>query len=230
MGSGTLHAVKGEYHADFNQFEESVSKGEKIDANLDIKVLSLTARGTDGKIVNHEKYIKEQIEKHHDHSIIVSLVYGSKSGIEDNLDIIDKIDQNNIIWTVDMCQFRHSKKIIHKLLDKNGCVLITGSKFYQAPPFCGALLVNKSFLNRLEQGDLQQFSRLKTIFSSYDFPSSIRKEVNLEPKLNIGLRLRWACSINEIQKFRKYPQGPVRKKINQWNEFIINLLHQSGSF
>lgn len=230
LGSGTLHAVKGEYHASFNQFEERVEKGSKVHPDFNIKVVSLTARGDDGKIINHEAYIKELIKQHHDHSIIVSLVYGSKSGIEDNLDIINKIDREDIIWTIDMCQFRHSREFIHNLLSKNGCVMITGSKFYQAPPFCGSLLINQKMMDQLKKGDLTQFSKLKTVLSAYDFPKSIRDQVNIPFKKNIGLRLRWACSLNEIKKFKQIPKASVRAKIKAWNSFINDEMNASEEF
>jgi len=230
LGSGTLLAVKGEFHANNNQFDESVVKGDKVDPASAIKVLSLSARGEDGKIINHKDYILEQINKHPNHSIIVSLVYGSKSGIEDNLNIMDKVDREDVIWTIDMCQFRHSKKIIHRILDKNGCIMITGSKFYQAPPFCGSLLVSRHIMDQLKQGDLSKFEKLRPVLSSYDFPASIRKMTNLPNRMNIGLRLRWACSLNEIRKFRKIPRHPVTKKIGQWNDFITEQLSNSPEF
>ncbi len=230
LGSGTLHAVKGEYHANFNQFEEPIEKGKKVHDDLNVNVLSLSARCEEGKIINHEDYIKEQIEKHANHSIIVSLVYGSKSGIEDNLDIIHKIDREDIIWVIDMCQFRHSRELIHRLLSKNGCVMITGSKFYQAPPFCGSLLINKKMMHELEKGDLSLFSKLKTVVSGYDFPKSIRQKVNIPLRKNIGLRLRWECSLMEIKQFKQIPNEKVRDKIIAWNDFINQELNKYPAF
>ena len=153
-----------------------------------------------------------------------------KSGIEDNLELIDRIDRPDIIWTVDMCQFRHSRKIIHRLLEKNACVMITGSKFYQAPPFCGALLVPQKFMRVLENGHLSLFSKLGKLFSAYDFPPSIRKEIHLEKRQNIGLRLRWACSLNEIAKFRKIPKEIAKAKIAEWNAFVMAKLEKSSCF
>lgn len=230
LGSGTLAAVQGKYHADFNQFEAQIEKGGKVHEDFNVKVLNLNARSEDGKIINHEDYIKEQVELHQDHSIIISLVYGSKSGIEDNLDLINKIERDDIIWMIDMCQFRHSRSIIHRLIESNGCVMITGSKFYQAPPFCGALLTSQKMLEDLKQGDLQQFAKLETVFSGYDFPKSIRNDVGIPLRKNIPLRLRWACSLHEIKQFKKIPANVVREKIQQWNAFINQSLNASESF
>jgi hypothetical protein len=230
LGSGTLHAVKGEYHAEFNQFEEMVEKAGRISPDMDVEVLFLNARGLDGKIINHETYIKDQVDKHPDHSIIVSLVYGSKSGIEDNLDLIDKIDRDDIIWSVDMCQFRHSRKIIHRLLDKNACIMITGSKFYQAPPFCGAMLVSHQMMEDLARGDIRKFSLLDRVLSGYDIPAVFRKGTGLPMRKNVGLRLRWACSLNEMKHFREIPRSDALEKISAWNSFVMGKLEASPDF
>ena len=230
LGSGTLFAVRGEYHADYNQFEEKVPKGQKICPAFDIKVLYLDARDMDGNIINHEAYIKEQIDRHSNYSIIGSLVYGSKSGIQDNLDMIDHFEREDIIWNVDLCQFRHDLSTIHRILDKQGCVMITGSKFYQAPPFCGAMLVNKSFLKQLEGGDYGVVPMFKELLSAYDFPKFMRDKTGLDARQNIGLRLRWACFLNERKKFMTIPEPVVNDIIDRWNTLLSRTMMAHEEF
>ena len=58
LGSGTLYAVRGEYYANYNQFEEAVPRGQKVWPGFNIKVLHLDARDIDGNIINHEAYIR----------------------------------------------------------------------------------------------------------------------------------------------------------------------------
>lgn len=230
LGSGTLFAVRGQYHGQFNQFEEETPKGSYINSSNKVDVVDLQARSRDGRIVNHTEFIRDQVASHPGHSIVMSSVYGSKSGIEDSLDIIDKIDREDVIWSIDMCQFRHSRKIIHRLLDRNGCVMITGSKFYQAPPFCAALLVSKPFMERLKKGQLNLFSELKQLLSAYDFPKSIREQTGLKFRQNVGLRLRWECSIREMEAFRDYPKEEVRAMVTAWNNFITEQLSADEAF
>lgn len=230
LGSGTLFAVRGEYHANNNQFEEAIPKGQKISPSFNIKVLYLDARGIDGKIINHEPYIGEQIKRHQNHSIVGSLVYGSKSGIQDNLNMIDRFDRNDIIWNVDLCQFRHHLSTIHRILDKNGVVMITGSKFYQAPPFCGAMLVSKKMMKKIKEGNFDILSKFSNVFSAYDFPESIREETGLEKRQNIGNLLRWACFLNERKKFSELSEEDVHQVVKRWNKFINTELEQSEEF
>ncbi len=230
LGSGTLFAVRGEYHANYNQFEETVKKGQKISPSFNIKVLYLDARGIDGKIINHEPYIEEQIKRHQNHSIIGSLVYGSKSGIQDNLNMIDRFDREDIIWNVDLCQFRHHLSTIHRILDKNGVVMITGSKFYQAPPFCGALLVSNAMMEKIKGGNFEVVSKFNKVFSAYDFPASIRQQTGLEYRQNIGNLLRWACFLNERKKFAELSEDTVHELVTRWNKFINQQLENSKEF
>jgi len=230
LGSGTLFAVRGEYHADYNQFEEALPKGQKICPFFNIKVLYLDARDMDGNIINHEAYIKEQIERHSNYSIIGSLVYGSKSGIQDNLDMIDNFERDDIIWNVDLCQFRHDLSTIHRILDKQGFVMVTGSKFYQAPPFCGALLVSKSFMAALEKGSYEVLAMFKQLLSAYDFPKSMQAKTGLDKRRNIGLRLRWACFLNERKKFMAIPDEEVNSIISRWNQLISSTMQSQDVF
>jgi len=230
LGSGTLYAVRGEYHANHNQFEDKVSKGQKICPSFNIKVLYLDARSINGKIIDHEDYIHDQIKRHQYHSIIGSLVYGSKSGIQDNLNMIDKFDRGDIIWNVDLCQFRHDLPTIHKILDKQGCVMITGSKFYQAPPFCGALLVSKEFMAKIKEGNFEIFSKFNEVFSAYDVPEDIRAKTGLTKRKNIGTRLRWACFINEREKFAAIEDEDINEIEERWGRFINAQLKKYPEF
>lgn len=230
LGSGTLYAIRGEYHAAFNQFEEAVPKGQKVWPGFNIKVLHLDARDIDGKIINHEAYIREQISRHSNYSIIGSLVYGSKSGIQDNLDMIDNFERKDIIWNVDLCQFRHDLKTIHNILDKQGCVMITGSKFYQAPPFCGAMLVHKDLTKALEKGDYSVVPMFKDLMSAYDFPKSLRAKAGLVNRKNIGLHLRWTCFLNERVRFQQIPDEAVNIIIDRWNDSVRTVLEKNPEF
>ena len=230
LGSGTLYAVRGEYYANYNQFEEAVPRGQKVWPGFNIKVLHLDARDIDGNIINHEAYINEQISRHSNYSIIGSLVYGSKSGIQDNLEMIDSFDRKDIMWNVDLCQFRHDLKTIHSILDKQGCVMITGSKFYQAPPFCGALLVNKDMMKSLENGDFSVVSTFKDLMSAYDFPESLRAKTGLPYRQNIGLHLRWACFLNERSAFQEIPENEVNDVIDRWSETVRTELESHEEF
>jgi len=108
--------------------------------------------------------------------------------------------------------------------------MITGSKFYQAPPFCGALLVHKDLMKELEKGDYSVVPTFKDLLSAYDFPESLREKTGLPYRQNIGLHLRWACFLNERRQFQEIPEGEVNEVIDRWSESVRTELEKHEEF
>lgn len=231
LGSGTKMAAQGKYYSEFNQFGERVPIGEKL-IHAPIESVFFNARSPKGKILNNEATIAELVRKHPDFSIIINLVYGSKSGIEDNLSIIDHIQGDNLIWNVDMCQFRHSGDLIQKLLSKGSMVMITGSKFYQAPPFAAAILVPENLSKKLENINNWETARdFARVLSSYDIPNTFRARVPfLSKQLNIAAALRWASTLSEIEKYNSIPTDETERVIELWNNHIVERIGSIDGF
>ena len=139
LGSGSGYASESRFYANYNQFGDKIPKGEFVDSEHISEVHYLDARDKEGNILDRSKSVKEIIDANKDAAVVGSLVFGSKSGIKDDLDIIDPDD--GTMWVVDLCQFRVDPKLIHELLEKGVMIMLTGSKFFQAPPFCAAMLV-----------------------------------------------------------------------------------------
>lgn len=231
LGSGTRLAAEGKYYADYNQFGEKVSKGNSILKDEKIETYFCQARCKDGFILNNQEEIIELVNEHPNHTIIINLVYGSKSGIEDNLDLIDKIKGDNILWNTDLCQFRHSKEIINKLISKNSTVMITGSKFYQSPPFCAAVLVPKNILKKIPlKTDPENINKFGTVFSSYDCPPYLRKRLGLRETLNASRIIKWRATLEEIEKFNTLPKHKVQEKIIAWRNAVIKFLKEHKEY
>lgn len=231
LGSGTKLAAKGKYYANYNQFGEKTEKGASIIKENNIETYFCRARCEKGEIINNQDEIIEIVNKHPDHTIIINLVFGSKSGIEDNLELIDKIKGDNIFWNTDLCQFRHSKAIIKKLIEKNSTVMLTGSKFYQCPPFCAAILIPKDIFNKIsENKNDKNISEFNTVFSSYDFPTSLRNELGLNKKINPARILKWSYTLEEIEKFNAIPKPIVQEKIDAWRTVVLTALEKHEEF
>lgn len=231
LGSGTKEAAQGQYFNRYSQFGEELPQGDYIVGPDAMETYFFKARSEKGEILNNEDRIEALINNHPDHTIIVNLVYGSKSGIEDNLNLIEKFHADNVMWNVDMCQFRHSSKIINNLLSKNALVMITGSKFYQSPPFCAAMLMPEPLFSKIEQVENWDATRhFNRIFSKYDVPAPIRDKVKLNDKFNVPGALRWACAINEIKRYNEIPDYISDPKILAWNRFVCGKMDESPYF
>lgn len=230
LGSGSKAAAEGIYFSEWSQYGKKLPIGSQVSKRLNSKVFYLPARNETGNIVNRNQAIKDLIKTHPNKLIIGNLVFGSKSGIKDDLAIIDEFKEG-VMWVVDMCQFRTDRELIQDLISKGALISITGSKFYQAPPFCGALLVPKIWTNKFKNRDAGILKNFNLLFTSFDYPlelESMRKD--LPQFKNLGLRLRWEIALNEMELFLAYPQEKSNTLIRRWNQVVIGRLAQSDSF
>ena len=231
LGSGTINAGQGKYFAGTNQFGASIPKGDAIIDQSFIETQYLSARCAKGTIEDPKDNLKDLIKTNPDKNIIVSLVVGSKSGIEDNLSWIDELDADNVLWNVDMCQFRHTSELIERLTTKGVSVMITGSKFYQAPPFCGAILIPQRWLERINHiEELKHFDLFDKVFSKYDLPPALRSKTNLPEEINKGGVSRWLLTLKSINDLRSIGQDNISKVISNWNSFVNEELGKYEEF
>ena len=230
LGSGSLLANRGLYFGDETQVKKSVEKGTPLSPHLTVNYIAFPARDAEGGILDHRERIKAAVEKHKgEYSVLVNLVIGSKSGIEDNIAIIDEIDDPDILWVVDVCQLRASTRLIKQLLSKNCLLLTTGSKFYQAPPFCGAMLIPKTISDKMASGKLDRAYGYETIFSKYDIPTRFTHLRKTMPDVqNFGLTLRWESAILEMEKLQNYNEASVIRLTSQWNDTMVNAMAETG--
>ena len=219
VGSGSKPAAEVKYYAAFNQKGEHIEVNSKIcTQEIKTKCLYLNARNNDdGAVLQRAKEIESMVAEHIGKSpVIVNLVFGSKSGIEDDLGVIDTLqarygdDFTKLMFCVDMCQLRSEVGLLQELMSKNVQVMITGSKFFQAPPFCGALLVPKSLAESVDQcKDASMASAYKEVFSAHDFINPTMKNIatQLETFENKGLRTRWEVALDEMEKYQAIPKA-----------------------
>ena len=239
LGSGSKPAAEMKYYAGWNQ------KGEKLELNGNVckdeirtKCIYLPARTSSGNVVDRTAQISELVNENKGLPTIVNLVFGSKSGIEDDMSLIDSLqlkfgsDFKRLMFCVDMCQFRTEPSLLHNLISKNVLIMITGSKFYQAPPFCGALLTPQTMATALASCDASVASAYTEIFSSYDFPSPTMSNIaaKLEPFENKGLRARWEIALDEMAKYQALPNEKTSAAIRRWRQVVVGRLAQTDVF
>lgn len=74
---------------------------------------------------------------------------------------------------IDACQLRSQPENIHKYAANGFLTIITGSKFFCAPPFCGAVLLTPAALMELEAGHEQIPVGLMDYFTRHEVWSLI---------------------------------------------------------
>jgi hypothetical protein len=113
---------------------------------------------------------------------------------------------------VDACQTRLDPARVRAYLDRGWMVMITGSKFFTGPPFCGALLLPAAIVARLGGGlpaGLAQYSHRGA------WPPHAAARV-LPPGENIGLVLRWYAALAEMEALRDIPRVVVRDRLDRF--------------
>ncbi len=233
LGTGSILANTGRYFSEKTQILEKVEKGLPLRDDLEIQHILYPARAKDGSINNHKQAIYQAIEEHRKtHQIIVNLVIGSKSGIEDHISIIED-GPKDVTWVVDLCQMRATPQLFNELLSMNCLLMITGSKFYQSPPFCGALLVPESYAGDMYKTEVgaEVAQGFDTVYSKFDIPPSYRHlRKHFEEVENVGLTLRWEAAICESELLTNYSEREVTYAISTWNKQLKEYIGTKPTF
>jgi hypothetical protein len=232
LGTGSIYANQGRYHGQKTQILDQVTKGDLISLDLDIHYKSYRARNDEGRILDHRVELKKDIHQYKaDYEVIGNLVIGSKSGIIDNLSII-KEAEHDMTWVVDLCQLRASTKLVEKLIHLNCLIMITGSKFYQSPPFSGAMIIPKTLSAKLKNVNVINTFGFENVFSRYDFPPGMENISKHFPNYrNEGLLLRWEAAISEMERLlNQVSEERIMEIITAWNKAIIDRISESEYF
>ncbi|POF62723.1 hypothetical protein CFR73_08290 [Novacetimonas maltaceti] len=110
---------------------------------------------------------------------------------------------------VDACQTRLDPMRVRDYLDRGWMVMVTGSKFFTGPPFCGAVLLPAPVMARLS-------GRLPAGLAQYThqaaWPVGQARTV-LPAGHNIGLLLRWHAALAEMAALADVPRATVTQRL-----------------
>jgi len=107
---------------------------------------------------------------------------------------------------VDACQARLSRARLAWYLDQGFLVLITGSKFFAGPPFCGALLIPDAL--RTVVGRIAEVpAGLADYTARDDWPACFGLiRAHLPAAANVGQALRWRAALADIRAYFAVPE------------------------
>ncbi|ACI51595.1 conserved hypothetical protein [Gluconacetobacter diazotrophicus PA1 5] len=114
---------------------------------------------------------------------------------------------------VDACQARLDPARVRAYLDRGWMVMITGSKFFTGPPFCGALLLPAGVAARLDHGSLPV--GLADYSHRGAWPPCAAAGILL-PGENLGLVLRWYAALAEMTALQDIPRAVVRDRLDRF--------------
>ena len=119
---------------------------------------------------------------------------------------------------VDACQARIEPVLVRWYLLQGFPVLVTGSKFFTAPGFCGAVLFPRARLQRITKhgrlpAGLAPYARLEGSFGSRRCP---------------GLVLRWRAALHEMHAFALVEASEVRRRMVGVEAAVCAALSRDG--
>ncbi|CAN0176222.1 unnamed protein product, partial [Ectocarpus sp. 12 AP-2014] len=112
---------------------------------------------------------------------------------------------------VDACQLRLEDQNVRKYVSLGFLTLVTGSKFYCGPPFCGAVLFPPEALAELQAGHEHLPAGFDDYFTRHEVDSRYSTLRSRLPSWeNRGLLLRWASALTNMEAVKSIP----KKRLN----------------
>jgi asparagine synthase (glutamine-hydrolysing) len=236
IGAGTAPASIGAFFSSHAPFlganeEQYLSGFEGIDSFV------VPARTKDGDIINASKLMSEFCAQQlaQDSFPIIHGVFGGKTGVRDEVmpGSLDAGDKS--IGVVDACQGRFSLEELDVWLGQHSLVLFTTSKFYQAPPFCGAVIVPPSIAGKLANMDpptdmLTGRTGLAAFLTDKELPSCLeswKSALKNESNNNVGLALRWEAGLAAMKAVSHIPDDARLELSDEWASTVKNMIDEA---
>lgn len=219
-GSGVPLASHGWHFAQETALGASVCKGELVAGFPDDTIcVDLPLRDAEGQLRPEtevtaacQKDIQDQLAK--GRRVLLHVLDLSKTGLlAPNLKALEALcDQypGQLDVVVDACQARLMPERVQAYLARGWAVMVTGSKFFTGPPFCGALLLPDCWKARLDQGLLPE--GLAAYANKCEWPASPACR-GLASGFNHGLLLRWRAAQAEMAALGAIPSAVVAERL-----------------
>lgn len=162
---------------------------------------------------------------------IVHGVFGGKTGMRDEKMPCSMDGGEKSMGVVDACQGRFSLDELHQWLRQDSVVLYTSSKFYQAPPFCGAVIIPPTIAAKLrsspEPADMLSIDGLGGFLTDKELPDCLanwKPSLRKDSSANIGLALRWEAGLAGMEALEKIPDEKRTEAYKDWSKTVAKMV------
>jgi hypothetical protein len=240
IGAGSAPAACGKYFSTHVPLIGRISKdAQTLDGFEGVECVEIVARERCGNVVDASREMDDFIA----HSLskgsfpIVHGVFGGKTGLRDSKMPGSMEAGAKSLGVVDACQGRFSREEIKEWLDQDSLVLFTASKFYQAPPFCGAVIIPPRIAQKLRQAPVPSNKNMFSICGLGGFMT--QKELpdcmeHWKPHLpkdgfnNLGLVLRWEAGLAGMEALEDVPDKVRTEAVNEWAGFVSYMVNNEA--
>ncbi|MCQ8239463.1 hypothetical protein [Rhizosaccharibacter radicis] len=222
-GTGVPLAAAGRHFAADTARARPVRRGEAVSGfPADTIVRALALRTPDGTLrdaaeVDAECETLARAEAAAGRRVLMHRLDLSKTGLlAPGLPVLDGLHAelgDRIVTVVDACQARLDARRVRGYLRRGWMVVVTGSKFFTGPPFCGAVLLPPDAMRALRDPAALP-DGLSLYGSRLDWPEGTPAARTLQATPNTGMLLRWSAALAEMQAFAAVPPAEAARRID----------------
>ncbi len=231
-GTGVPLAAAGCHFAGDTARGGTVAKGEPIDGMpADTRVLRVAIRDRAGRLLDPAQVDEAcarmaQAEVAQGRLVLLHRLDLSKTGLlAPSTDCLRRLQDrlgDRLELLVDACQARLDRRRPQDWLARGWMVMVTGSKFFTGPPFCGALLLPPRLARRL-RGPGSLPAGLADYGGDADWPDGTampRQPGGPDEPVNLGLVLRWQAALAEMAALAQVPDRVARARTEAFLEGV----------
>lgn len=238
IGAGTAPAAVGEYFSTHAPFIGELNGLKKLDGFDGIEGCIIPARTKEGEVVDAAEKMKDFTNESiaNGHYPIVHGVFGGKTGVRDEVMPPSLEGGKKSLGVVDACQGRFTLKELNQWLEQDSLVLFTTSKFFQAPPFCGAVIVPGTIADQLFHSknipeEMLTTNGLGAYLTDKELPRCMDTWKNYlrdEGKNNVGLALRWEAGLVAMEELAGVSDEKRTANIDEWAAAVTQMVNDES--
>lgn len=238
IGAGSAPAAAGKYFSTHAPLMGRLTDDMKDLAGFqNVEAVEIVARTKDGSAIDAAQEMDDFIL----HSLskgsypIVHGVFGGKTGLRDKKMPGSLESGEKSLGVVDACQGRFSQAELKEWLDQDSLVLFTASKFYQAPPFCGAVIIPPRIAQKLREAPVPEpkemfgLDGLGGFLTDKELPDCVEHWKPLLRKdgtSNLGLALRWEAGLAGMEALDHVPDPMRTDAVNAWATSVSSMVNR----
>jgi hypothetical protein len=241
IGAGSAPASVGKYFSTHVPLVGRLSGEREVLSGFEnLGGITVSARDNDGNVVDAATEMDNFAEEAFARGAypIIHGVFGGKTGLRDSKMAPSLEGGDKSLSVVDACQGRFSTDELHEWLNQDSLVLFTASKFYQAPPFCGAVLIPKGIADKLHGTPAPQphsmfdAEGLGGFFTEKEMPPCLQswgEMLGQERRSNVGLALRWEAGLAGMEALAHVPDDVRTAAVDDWAGTVTEMVNREGN-
>lgn len=202
-----------------------------------VEAVEIVARTKDGSAIDATREMDDFILHAQSKGAypIVHGVFGGKTGLRDKKMPGSLESGDKTLGVVDACQGRFSQAELKEWLDQDSLVLFTASKFYQAPPFCGAVIIPPRIAQKLREApvpeprDMFGLDGLGGFLTDKELPDCLehwKPLLRKEGTSNLGLALRWEAGLAGMEALDHVPDQTRTEAVDAWASSVSSMVNR----